>query len=597
MTRFIAVDGEARKLLTGTTGSPVDDDYVLLCRSTGEHVWDDRPQGLKTITCLEFLLAAPKAQLVCFGLNYDVNQWLRDLPKPALRELWERHVTYWKDYRIEWVPGRWFTVKALDGRFARVNEVFGFYQSSFVKALRDWDFEPPSEMEAMKAARSGSGSTGRERVLGYCLAECDLLVSLMDDLALACEEADITPKQWIGAGSIATALLGRQEMDRHHAYDLDIASQQTVEDAILGAYFGGRVELLNQGVFSRVTSLDVRSAYPSAAAELPSLEGAKLVHRKRFTCNAPGIWRVSWDIRGSDTQLAPFPVRRKFSIFYPLAGTGFYHAVEVAAAIEAGYPVKVHEGWVLQTPNTARPFRWIGAVYRQRQKLKAEGHAAQKVVKLGLNSIYGKLAQGYGFNARPRWQSYFWAGQITATTRAKMLTIADKAERPLMIATDGIFCAGDAPRIRLSKTEALGSWEPGSLERLFTAQPGVYHGLGEGKEIVKSRGFFAREVDYDELRHGFEMEGAEYVHHYSSTRFNGLGASLGRRDFSIWRRWTTETRALTLAPERKQLAEGGALYPVDGPLESEPYQPKQSLIDARALDQLQGMDQPMREAI
>jgi hypothetical protein len=287
--------------------------------------------------------------------------------------------------------------------------------------------------------------------------------------------------------------------------------------------------------------------------------------------------------------------------------------VEVLTAIKLGYPIEVLEGYTLKIRNHEKPFKWIPSVFAKRAVLKDEGHAAEKVLKLALNSVYGKTAQGYGFNSRPRWQNYFWAGQITAATRAKMLTAASKARNPIMISTDGLFCQGLPGNVRDGK--ALGAWELAGVPELFTAQAGVYQGrystcadcgkvaakhphskckVYTEKELLKSRGFFAAEVDYDALREGFESEGANYVHQYKSRRFMGLGVSLSRKDFGVWRTWREETRALLLIPERKGLREDGVLTPHTGPLTSEPYEPKVELIDQRALDDAQGKDQPLK---
>jgi hypothetical protein len=427
----------------------------------------------------------------------------------------------------------------------------------------------------------------------------------MEQLREACDEAGLTPHRWIGAGSIASALLSRQGMADHHSYDLDIGTEQVVGDAVLGAYFAGRIELMRQGVFHRVKTADLRSAYPAAARQLPSLDGAKLVRRKRFDPDKHGVWRVRWDCHANGARgegngggqltglLAPFPVRQKMRIHWPLAGEGFYHGVEVAAAIAAGFPVEVLEGWVLRESGE-RPFGWIESIYQERKRMKAEGRAAEKMVKLGLNSVYGKLAQGFGYKGRPRWQNYFWAGYITAATRARILQFASRSAGLLMIATDGIFATAPAG---LGRARGLGSWEGGEVEQLFTAQAGVYQGITADGEILKSRGFFASEVDYDELRAGYELEGPNYIHHYQSTRFIGLGVALMRKDFTLWRNWNRETRSLILAPERKGVDGEGVLTPPPGPLVSEPYQPKVDLIEGRSLDQMQGQDQPLREAM
>lgn len=580
-TPFLAVDGEA-----------CEGDYVLMCRTGSSPLRDLREGGLHTSACLEFLLQAPKPSLqVCFGLGYDVNNWLRDLPKPTLEALWKFGVCYWRDFRIGWVPGRWFDVKSVDGRYAKVTEVFGFFQSSFAKALESWGIGAPAEIERMKGERGTFKRADIDNVMRYCRSECELLVELMNALAAACGEAECTPRSWIGAGSIAAALLDRFEVGSHHRYDLDIGSDHTATEIVQGAYFGGRVELLHQGVHFNIAAADLKSAYPAAMRSLPSLRGAKLRKRWAFNPERHGVWKVRWDLRGeSKTSLAPFPVRVKQSIFYPLAGEGHYHGVEVAAALALGYPIEVDYGWVLEGRNTEKPFAWIPELYKQRQRFVREGRAAEKMVKLGLNSLYGKLAQGYGYNARPRYQSYFWAGYVTAATRARVLLAAAKCRDPVMIATDGIFARELGA---LGPSKGLGNWERGHVDKLFAAQPGVYEGVTDGEVLQKSRGFFAREVDYAELQEGFESEGADYVYHYESTRFNGLGSSLARKDFSIWRKWTTDRRSILLWPERKLAEEGGRLLPFPGHLISEPYKPKVSLIDARALDQLDGMDQPM----
>jgi hypothetical protein len=597
---FIAVDGEA-----------TEEGYCLLANSLGQTTTDLRPGGLHTIRCLEFLLQSPKPSIVCcFGLNYDVNNWLRDIPRHILQELWKTNVCYWRAYRLEWIPGRWLAIKDVDGRYIKVHEVWGFFQSSFVKALEAWGIGAPSEIERMKAERGSFKASQIKKVTRYCLHECSLLVELMGELRDACREAGIVPRSWIGAGALAMALLGAQGMDDHHVYDLDLAPEQVVEDVVLGAYFAGRIELHRQGVFNAVKTADIRSAYPSAAHQLPSLDGAKLSRRKRLV-EGPGIWHVRWD--APETMVAPFPVRQKHAIYYPAKGEGWYHTVEVMTAIRLGYPVEVLEGYTLKRRNMEKPFKWIPGVYAKRAALKDEGHAAEKALKLALNSVYGKLAQGYGFNSRPRWQNYFWAGQITATTRAKILTAASKARAPIMIATDGIFCQSLPGNVRDGK--ALGAWELAGVPELFAAQAGVYQGrytecsacgrpaarhphkgceVYNEKETLKSRGFFAAEVDYDALREGFESEGADYIHQYKSRRFMGLGVSLTRKDFGVWRSWREETRALLLRPERKGLREDGVLTPHPGPLISDPYEPKVGLIDQRALDQAQGHDQPLK---
>lgn len=598
---FLAVDGEA-----------CEDDYVLMHRTGSHPLTDLRPGGLHTTACLEFLLQAPKPSIqVCFGLGYDVNNWLRDLPRATLENLWATQLCHWRDYKIEWVPKCWFVVSHISGRSAKIYEVFGFFQSSFVKALEAWGIGAPEEIRRMKGERGSFRRADIEAVTTYCMGECEYLVELMGALREACSEAGMLPSSWHGAGAAAAAMLDAHNVTASHRHDLDLCSAPIAQEVVQGAYFGGRVELLHQGVHHHVVAADLKSAYPAAMVDLPSLKGARLVKRKSFNPGRFGVWKVSWDLNrgvpsssrgagkasdpadsGPPPLLAPFPVRVKQSIFYPVAGEGIYHTVEVAAALELGYPIDVHWGWVLEGPHTDdRPFAWIPKVYAAREQMKAEGRASEKAIKLGLNSCYGKLAQGPSrFLPTPKFQCYLWAGYITAATRARVLTAAAKARDPIMIATDGIFAKGFA---ELGPQGGLGTWEREEVDKLFAAQPGVYQATRGGKVHSKSRGFFASEVDYDELEAGWLAEGADHVHQYRSTRFQGLGSSLARKDFSVWREWRTDPRSIVLWPERKIAGENGELLPFPHKLTSEPYKPKITLVEARALEQLEGNDQPM----
>lgn len=603
-TEFVAIDGEA--LEVGRN----DDRYALLCDSTGRAISD--PAGLGTRRCLEFLLGlqAKGRTLVCFGLGYDANNWCRDMKPSFLRELWVEQIVYWGEYRIEWLPGRWFSVKHIDGRFVKVCEVFGFFQTSFVKTLKDWGMAVPGELAQMKTARGTFKWRDLTRVTDYCASECDLLVQLMDKLQDACREASITPKSWIGAGAIAAALLQSQGMSAHHQHDLDIVSSPDVaEHWILGAYFAGRIELLHQGVHHGVKGYDIRSAYPAAATALPSLAGARMSYRKRYQPGADhAVWRVSWE--NLPGFVMPFPTRKQTSISYPRSGDGIYHAAEVAAAKACfGDAIRVHEGYVLKTRrNAPLAFDWVPELYAQRAAWQKAGNPAQKPLKLGLNSLYGKLAQGYGYQGRePAWQCYMWAGEITARTRAKMLLAAFSCKRPIMIATDGLYCA-TAPRSAVPEGKALGAWEHDRIDRLFAAQAGVYEAVKHEPgnpaadqngfiAVMKSRGFFAKEVDYDELRAAWERDGADGTYTYQSKRFNGLGTTLHRRRLDLWRTWTTEARTLHLMPQRKHPLPDGSMQPIDGPISSEVYEPKISLTDARLLDNIQGGEQPLRDDV
>lgn len=584
---FLAIDGEA-----------IDDLYVMLCASNGQQAVD--LQGLKTRECLDFLLslAKPQRKIVCFGLNYDVNQWLASVGKPTLRELWRTGTVIWREYKISWLPRRWFSIKR-GKQSVRITEVWGFFQSSFIKALENWDIPVQEEITTGKGERGEFQFSEVPKVLEYCHKECKSLVELMERLRLATVQSDCEPRDWIGAGALAGAMLKSRGLADFHAHDGELTESETALEAIMCAYFGGRVEAFRIGSYQPVQSQDLRSAYPYAATLLTPLQGMKLKRVRKYDPSADhGIWRVRW--KNLEGEVMPFPVRNNQSIYYPRSGEGYYHSCEVAAAIAGGFNVTVDGGWILwatEGPASGSagpsPFGWVPDAYAIRARWKTEGRAAEKALKLGLNSLYGKLAQGVGYRGGPpRWQSYLWAGEITARTRASMLTATLGSREPIALATDGLYAARCTGRA----SGKLGGWERDSHSSLFVAQPGLYAAETDGEVTVRSRGHFAREVDYEALREGFERDGFYHVHRYTSQRFIGLGTALMRKDMRLWRHWPDERRSISLYPTRKLPQEDGRLMPPDGEgLDpSEAYVPKRSLTDTATVDNVQATEQPLR---
>lgn len=598
MTIFVAVDGEA-------VGPRDDARYALLCSSTERPLWS--ADGLRTKRILDYLMALqnPREEVICYGLNYDANQWLVDLPDPYLRELWTTGRAVWRGYKLEWVPSRWLVIShPKTGGWVKVQEVFGFFQTSFLDALERWGIEVPDALRREKAARGTHTPQDRARLTSYCRDECAKLVTIMERVADAAERAGCTPHThtWIGAGALAGTLLRTNGVQAHHQHDRALTDDQEAIAAIMTAYHGGRVEVFRQGRQASVATLDIRSAYPSALRTLPSLAGARLVPRRRFRMEAlHAIWRASWSV--PDHEIMPLPVRSEGAIWWPRNGSGWYHACEIRAALHAGYPITVGGGYELATRSgSVRPFDFVDSLYAARARFARASDPAESILKLGMNSIYGKLAQGYKGNFGkpedpPRWQSYWWAGELTAQVRARMLTTLLSVRRPLFVATDGVY-ADNSP---VQPSRHLGGWKTGRVDRVFVVQPGVYQAHTGDKVTAKAAGFFHSHISYDELQDLWDSEGVDGVYRYESERFVGLGTALAGENLDAWREWQRFKRNIFLRPRRKDTVyhDGEAVsYPkLHAPGDSEPYTPKIRLLESIDPDKEQGMDQPLRTAV
>ena len=156
MRNVVGWDGE---------GATVDGVHVynLLANSLGRHIHND--QGLSTQACLDFMLDCNTSSAinVVFSGGYDVNMILRDVPKEDIQTLWRDGRVHWKGYRLTYKQRKVFSVARWDptkatmyGKSFVLWDVFGFYQSSFVKACRKWlvDDDSIESIDEMKQRRS-----------------------------------------------------------------------------------------------------------------------------------------------------------------------------------------------------------------------------------------------------------------------------------------------------------------------------------------------------------------------------------------------------------------------------------------------------------
>lgn len=563
-SRFLAIDGES------TTGENGRHEYVLLCASDGKGYRRSirNPDGIPTLDCLLFLLQCkkdnPRASLVCYGLNYDVNMWLRDVAKGVLRDLWNNRERYWyvkeigEFVRLAWIPMKRFHVgrpgPRADSKYqgAEVNEVYGFFQSSFLTALDAWKIPDRNgaieRIRGGKADRSGFDWQDIDRITEYCFSECDLLCDLMDELARVLGRAGLTPRKWQGAGSVAAALLAQQEsFTANHRPDDELPRQ--LRGPVMRAYLGGRFELFQQGIHDVAHSYDINSAYPTQAANLPTLRGGWTPTRK-YDPRAIAVWHVRWDCTKTDCPVMPFPHRYKRRISYPQKGIGWYWADEVRAAIELhGDRIQVMDGWKFYPDDDARPFAFVPEYYAMRLAAKQAGLAEQKAYKLALNSLYGKLAQSIGYRGTvPRFRSFVWAGMITSGTRATLLRMmAADPDAVIATATDGVLFTRDPGFTNVGA--GLGELEYTHITDLFIPGSGLYR---DASQKERRRGFMRREIDWDVVLDGWIQDGPHYTYRGSGRRFVGLGTALGMsRPWTHWRRWEELPRQLSMAPDIK----------------------------------------------
>ena len=475
--------------------------YVQLCLSDSSGRYQDYIEdvnGLSTNDCLQFMLKSPgarrtnratKTRIAGYFLTYDWTKILKDMPSRTIYRLLRPELRVrpngegggfspvrWRDYKLHFLSGM---MRIYQGnRSVTIWDVGKYYQSRFVVALEQSGLGSPELITRMKNERGTWTESDLDRTLEYCLQECQSLAQLVELLETQHNAIGLHPRNWHGPGSTASALL-----DMHGIQEYLKDPPPDIRDAALCAYFGGRFEHSLIGERPDVTSYDVRSAYPDAIHRLlPCLAHAKWRRVKKLPSERKTAlirYRLTVSRQGKERIWGPLPCRLKDgSIVWPRGGSeGWVWSVEFWPAFRHWKGVKFLEAWVLERGCKCEPFAFVPELYDWRISRPEN----KQVVKLALNSMYGKIAQSAGGGSK--YSSRIWAGIITAACRARMLELIamhGDESRLYAIATDGAY-SGEYHDI--GKT-GLGEWEVEREGAMTFLRPGIYW----SKEKVRARG-------------------------------------------------------------------------------------------------------------
>ena len=662
----------------------------------------ENEKGLSTLECLDFITSIPskikgKVGLFAYSFGYDLTKILEDvddlslfkLVRPELRRRVQPNgnkisiPVYWPSnnpqYSLDWINGR-FTVRKLkgkvlvigdDGQFKAeyqwekgvvIHDIWKFFQGKFTNALKDWKVPDRvskeerkrllDEMRDMKDKRSKFDQLDTDQIRNYCFSECEYMATLARKLTEAHITAGIPLKNYFGAGSSAEAMMLTMNIKAHIKQAREENPPPENLDVILRcAFFGGRFELSWMGSLpTTVFSYDLSSAYVYQLTFLPCLVHGRwertdsrlqitddrcrtaIVH---YSLSTEPLVKRSW---------APFPFRTKDgSITYPeTSGGGWVWRDEYLAGEQLFDNVGFQEAWVYHCDCDCQPFKDIPQYYAYRILIGKEGPGI--VVKLGMNSNYGKTAQTIG-GEPGSFHSWVWAGLITSGCRAQILTAMaahSNLDNLLMVATDGIAslerltlnkpldtgtswleCPEPNPKDvkenpELFKREGnkwlvnkpLGGWEEKIVEKgYFLARPGIYFPLDPSEddiEKVRARGL-GRKTVYDHWRQIVEAyeSGKDDLHIGGLSLFRGIKTSITRGgkapNYTYTRqgkygRWEERGIDMSFNPKPKReskLADGRlTLRKMTG--ESEPYNKGVPSPEALAIfeQQIQDSEQP-----
>lgn len=499
---FLFWDGE------GVTLDDGSHHYILFGSSSGHYI---QGRSLGTMECLDLLLQCemdnPDAYHVGFAFKYDVEMILFDLPRVKMERLHKGNATYWRNYRLEYFPGKWFQVSSRRGNkliVCKVWDIFGYFQQSFVSALRDMFGQQKifDEIASGKDSRSGFQYDDLEsHIKPYWRNELEWGVKMVERLRELLYAADLKIVHWHGPGAIANFLFKKHNIKKDKNEELP----PHITVAAQYAFTAGRFEPFKLGhACSKIYVYDLNSAHPTGMRQLPSLSGEW--HKVDYPgqVSDTGIYRVSFDAFAGgevmyDERLVwpqPIPHRdHKSLVSYPAQVATWLWSPELHAIKKHGVmkgKLRIHEAWELDYDPGYRPFDFIGDLYDKRLHYKRAGEHVQMAYKLGLNSLFGKTAQRVGWTEDkrkiPEWHQLEWAGLITSNTRALLweaIMLAARKGSLVSVDTDAVF---STEPLDLPMGDGLGMWDYKVYDDMVYVQNGIYWLLKDGKWKQKFRG-------------------------------------------------------------------------------------------------------------
>lgn len=566
---IIAWDGEG--INRWEQDGMVFQDYAMLSNSLGERMIANPRESLERVKVLEWMIDVqarnPNAIHVVFGGNYDFNMILRGNAPAMFEEMEELKASEEMrvgSYRVKAMWGRVLEVTG-KGQCFKLFDVLPFFQTPFIKACDSYlgtDWPGREVIIKMKAERTSFEYDEMDKINEYNDYELQSLVLLVEELRRRLFSAGLRITNWYGPGAIAAFIYKQEQiklcMDQEHTI-----SDPDFGHAVRAAYAGGRFEVIKTGynINQPVYEYDINSAYPYAMTKLPDLKTG----RWEYVENDPGdkefaLYHLSYEANGAeatDQWDTPFPLfhrSRQSLIFYPPVVSGWFWSPEVSMArkyvAKWGGSIIIDKAYVYHSDNT-KPFQFVAKMYDDRQRLKAEGSGAQIGLKLGLNSLYGKMAQQVGWTEEklPPFHQLEWAGYVTSHCRAQIMTaVMEKPENVIAFATDAVFVTEP---LNVPINNELGGWEPTVFTNMSMLQSGIYFGEVDGQFVNRSRGIrpenFDREKILEDLRSGITTLTVP------SIRFIGLAAALQRKTqmWCCWNYQTAEIALLLTAPSKR----------------------------------------------
>lgn len=477
----------------------------LITSSTGEVCWSEDLNELLTFLSRFSLRSSLN---FFYNLQYDAQSLFAYLSRDELSPLYYLGKMFYKDWKIFYVPRKFLSLQR-KSHTVRFYDLYQFFNMSLEKASSKYLGEHKLELDVKQFSDPDYISTHLEEIEAYCLQDARLLEYLGRYFQKLCLEAGVDFNRPISPASVS---------ERHfkQSSDLPIIENRNAQASALRTYYGGRFEVMRRGYIPKAYSFDINSAYPAVMSQLMNLnKGTWEIGYKDDITYEYGFVRAFVTL--DDPYLCPLPFDTYRCLIFPrMKARAVWMTLDEVRFIRKHQlgTVKIKDGWFWTVDEGELPFERLVDLYHWRKRLKEDENPLELVVKLIMNSIYGKTVQLTPVLERVHevfpdridvdiiegamagsYKRYYRTGQLFNPAYASLITTRVRLQcheallkhgaDAIAVFTDGILTS----RKRLPISNRLGQWNLEGSGELVMIGTGVYT-LDMGKKLKsRFRGF------------------------------------------------------------------------------------------------------------
>jgi len=422
-----------------------------------------------------------------YNLDYDARAMLAWLPRESMFELWTLGEMVINDTTISYLPKKYFSVKE-DKKKIDFFDLFQFFNTSLEKASQRWLSEGKHPIDSARIDRDAAyRRENHDAIEQYCLRDSELTKRLADINTDLFAQVDVRSNKWY-----SPAFISEKYFLRHT--DFPRLHLKEAQRYAYYSYAGGRFEVFKRGYADEVYKYDIHSAYPYAMRDLPNLDLGRWDFLHEYDESADMAF-CKVRLKSRENYVQPVHYKLGSLVVYPQADRHIRILTKPELDMILEYDlaeVKVINGWHFYNTHGDYPFRKIDEIWEWRQDLKDEKDPREKVIKLIMNSIYGKQIQ---INPRRLPTDELvtgnlflpaYASEITARTRCTLVRECIERElSPIAFFTDAILLDS----AESFSTGGLGCWGLEARGEAVILGSGIYSIRTNDGTKTKLRGF------------------------------------------------------------------------------------------------------------